>query len=177
MKTKAALVVLVLAATAYQYKRTDYRHWIDADKDCQNTRQEVLISSLVEGSIYELAQNGCSVTKGLWVDPYTGEIHNNPATLDIDHVVPLAHAHQVGAAGWSRQKKKKFANDLENLIAVSAQQNRQKGRKGPDKWLPKDRSYHCRYVKRWLSIKAKYELFLTAGEVEAIIKIEKEGWC
>ena len=177
MKSKAALIILVAACSAYQYKRTDYKHWADYDKDCQNTRHEVLIDNVVQGSLTELSPDGCKIVAGLWVDKYTGEIHNSPTTLDIDHIVPLGHAHAVGAAGWSRDKKKQFANDRENLLAVSAQQNRQKGKKGPDQWMPRDRDYHCQYINKWLFVKRKYGLFLTAKEVEAIVKIEREQWC
>ena len=42
--SQIAAVVAVSSAAIYQYSRTDYKHWIDADKDCQNTRQEVLIA-------------------------------------------------------------------------------------------------------------------------------------
>lgn len=46
--SQIAAVIAVSSTAIYQYSRTDYKHWIDADKDCQNTRQEVLIVESLE---------------------------------------------------------------------------------------------------------------------------------
>ena len=53
------------------YNRNLYAGWMDADGDCQDTRQEVVIAeSLVP---VRLDSRGCNVASGLWLDPYTGE--------------------------------------------------------------------------------------------------------
>jgi hypothetical protein len=70
------------------YNRDLYGGWIDADGDCQNTRQEVLIEeSLIP---VELDSRGCRVQSGEWFDPFTGQTCTNPGDLDIDHFIPLA---------------------------------------------------------------------------------------
>ena len=72
------------------YNRDLYGGWIDADGDCQNTRQEVLIEeSLIP---VELDSRGCRVQSGEWFDPFTGQTCTNPGDLDIDHFIPLAEA-------------------------------------------------------------------------------------
>ena len=44
-------------------------------------------------------------------------------------MVPLKEAHISGASGWTKEKKRQFANDEENLLAVSRSANRSKGAK------------------------------------------------
>ena len=45
-------------------------------------------------------------------------------------MVPLKEAHESGTANWSRERKRAYANDLDDpdtLIAVDRRLNRQKG--------------------------------------------------
>jgi len=138
------------------YDRKDFGSWIDVDGDCQNTRHEVLITqSTVSPS---LSNDGCSVTAGQWDDPYSGKRINDPKKLDIDHVVPLKWAYESGAAQWSADKKRAFANDFRNLIAVSSSLNRQKGADSPFDWMPPNPSYRCDYVIKFYKIARLYDL-------------------
>jgi len=118
-----------------RYNRKDWPHWIDEDNDCQNTRAEVLIESS-QVPVKFKRNRGCSVSHGLWVEPYTGMTFTQASDLDIDHVVPLAHAHRTGGANWSRKQKRQFANDPDNLIAVDDRTNQEKSDKGPVRWKP-----------------------------------------
>jgi hypothetical protein len=111
--------------------------WIDADRDCQTTRHEVLIEESTTAVLFDA--RGCMFMAGTWQDPYSGECLTDPADLDIDHVVPLTHAHISGGWAWERERREAHANDLSNpehLMAVKLQLNRQKGDKSPDQWKP-----------------------------------------
>jgi len=62
---------------------------------------------------------------------YTGQYFTDPRKLDMDHVVPLAEAHQSGGYARSIAKYRQYANDLassEHLIAVASAANRSDGR-------------------------------------------------
>ena len=140
-----------------RYTRSSFRHWVDYDKDCQLTRAEVLIRYNL-GVLEFKTENKCMVISGTWWCPYTGLILYRASDLDIDHIIPLRWAWTHGAAGWSKQKKKQFANDPENLLAVQARANRQKGAKGLNKWLPENIEYRTAYVDKWLYLIDKYKL-------------------
>lgn len=149
--------------TSIPYNRKDWAHWIDDDGDCQDTRQELLIAaSKIPVQFKDLKE--CTVIYGEWFGAYTGNTFTKASDLDIDHIVPLAHAHRHGAENWTKDQRKNFANDLENLIAVSNSANRSKSDKGPYEWLPPFKSYWCEYGKRWESIKDKYRLWYSQQE-------------
>lgn len=105
---------------------------------------------------------------GQWYDPYTDNTYIAPRRLDIDHIVPLSNAHSSGASEWNRIKKRDFANDFDNLIAVYSSANRSKGDKSPDLWKPTNSEYHCEYAQRWIQIKEEWQLSVTAAEKQAL---------
>lgn len=149
------------------YNRSDWPHWSDADGDCQNTRHELLVSqSLTEVTF--AAEDECIVMRGTWYGKYSGNIFNDSKELDLDHIVPLKFAHGHGGDKWSRDKKREFANDIDNLLLVSASLNRQKGAKGPDKWLPPNHPYRCEYISHFNTVMTKYGLTYIPSEQRII---------
>ena len=155
------------------YDRKEFGDWVDADGDCQDTRQEVLIEESLIPVTFKTARQ-CIVISGEWHDPYTGRVFTDPSLLDVDHVVPLKEAFDSGANTWRRQKKILFANDLENedhLIAVYRSSNRSKGARDPARWLPPNQAYHREYVTIWLEIKKAWGLSLDPLEASVIQSI------
>jgi hypothetical protein len=142
------------------YERDAWPHWLDANGDCRDTRAQVLMRASHIRVTFEGAER-CVVASGLWIDPYTGKTFRDASRLDIDHVVPLRHAHAHGAARWNRQQRGRFANDPDNLVPVSAGANRSKGAEGPAEWLPDNKDYWCEYGRRWARIKREYDLAVT----------------
>lgn len=149
------------------YDRDAWPHWRDLDGDCQDARAEALISA---SRVQVTFRNGdrCVVESGLWIDPYSGQVFQDASELDVDHIVPLRHAHGHGGDRWPAARRARFANDPQNLLPVSASANRSKGAEGPDTWLPPQRSYWCDYGRRWAAIKAKYGLMVTPRERQAL---------
>ena len=139
------------------YDRKKWHHWVDEDRDCQNTRAEILISE----SILPIKFRGnkqCTVLSGKWYGPYSGRYWLLASDLDIDHIVPLFWAYHHGGNQWNSEKKSNFANDFENLIAVEDRLNQFKGAKGPDHWLPPNKNFQCEYIKKFDQIVKKYQL-------------------
>lgn len=154
-------------AYSTMYNRRDWPHWTDEDRDCQNTRAEVLIQ-YSKMPVKFKRNKSCNVSHGRWYDFYTGKVFTKASDVDIDHIVPLAHAHRHGAANWSRSKKRSFANDPENLIPVDDNTNQAKGDKGPDQWRPEQKSYWCEYAETWEYVKGKYSLTIGHKERQSL---------
>ena len=152
------------------YNRNEWRHWVDADRDCQDARQEVLIAESLDSVVFE-ARDECRVESGEWYGVYTGESFTDPGDLDVDHMVPLQNAHRSGGWAWSRERKADYANDLSyanHLIAVQASANRRKGSRGPEEWKPPRGEYWCQYATDWVNIKNGWGLTANPSEATAL---------
>ena len=152
------------------YQRDEYiSSWIDEDGDCQNLRHEMLIRhSQREVTFTNSSQ--CTVTGGLWLDPYLGKVITIASDLDVDHVIPLAYAHANGGAAWPRSRKQSFAMDEINLLLVDDGENQLKGAKGPSGYLPR-KEYQCDYVKKWQLVATKYELEVPHTDSRVLLNI------
>jgi hypothetical protein len=150
------------------YDRDLFKHWIDADGDSCNAREEVLIIESLEPVTLGA---GCKVLTGRWLSNFDDVVITDSSKLDMDHMVPLKEAWDSGANTWSASRRQAFANDIdlpEALIAVSASSNRSKSARDPAEWLPTNTSYRCQYVEDWMAVKVKWELSVDAKEFEAL---------
>ncbi len=152
------------------YDRDDWKHWVDEDRDCQNTRHEVLIDESLAKVAFKTDRK-CQVAMGEWFDPYTGETVTDATRLDIDHMIPLKNAHNSGGWAWDKSRKAAFANEMsyaDHLVAVTASANRKKGAKGPEAWKPTNKGYWCDYAVDWVRIKTDWDLSATKAEWGAL---------
>jgi uncharacterized protein (DUF2237 family) len=82
-------------------------------------------------------------------------------------VVALGAAWRSGASKWGAERRMEFANDTSNMLAVDKQANNDKSSKTPDQWRPPG-DYWCQYAERWVGIKSRYDLTVTAAEKTAL---------
>lgn len=151
--------------------------WADTDGNGCNQRDDVLLRDAVAGSVTVAVQGGCDhdVVAGEWRDPYTGrdlvfddlKDLRQAQAIQIDHVVPLAEAWRSGAAGWSADQRRAYANDLPGLLAVDGPTNASKSDGDPAAWRPRA-AYQCAYARRWIAVKAEWDLAVDASEVAAL---------
>ena len=162
-KTRDAIRHLTLAAplSMHGYSRDQFPHWISQGGGC-DTRDRVLVR---DGQDVNVSAD-CGITSGTWRSFYDGLTFTDSSRVDIDHVVPLANAWRSGAKRWSRERRRQFANDLDNsqLIAVSASSNRSKSDQGPDSWKPPRRAAWCLYSRWWVQVKRAWRLTVIRAE-------------
>lgn len=151
------------------YDREKFRHWVDADGDGCDTREEVLRE---ESRVTASTGDGCAVTGGKWYSYYDGVTWTNSSDVDIDHVVALKEAWVSGARNWTGGQRRRFANDLRfavSLQAVTDNVNASKGDRDPAEWLPG--RARCKYATRWVKVKYRWRLRVSGAEHRALSDI------
>jgi len=124
------------------------------------TRSRVLRSQLQDVEFKPGTRN-CKVVAGWTIDPYTGD-RITLKEIAIDHIVPLSLSWNAGAWQWPQSRRVAFANDPENLLAVSASSNSSKQDSSLSEWLPE--TGQCTYIARFLRVTAKYHLPISAAD-------------
>ncbi|OXM45994.1 HNH endonuclease family protein [Amycolatopsis alba] len=147
------------------YDRDKFPHWKTVSGSC-NVREEVLKRA---GENVEVDAE-CAPVSGFWRSPYDGETWRKASDVDVDHVVPLAHAWVSGAKSWDQARREQFANDLTRpqLLVVTDNINQEKSDKAPDEWKPPLVSFWCTYATDWIVVKAGYGLSITVPERTAL---------
>ncbi len=97
-------------------------------------------------------------------DPYSGN-RLDLSSAEVDHILPLSAAWDLGAHRWSAGERISFANDPLNLVLVSKAENQEKSDQLPSEWLPSDRSARCWYVERLFAVANAYELPLPENDI------------
>jgi len=100
-----------------------------------------------------------------------GDGWNDPADVEILHVVGLEEAWDSGAWAWDDARRASFGNDVDDartFRAVSGAQTRSTSDEDPSSWLPADESRVCAYLADWIAIKARWELSMDRSELAQI---------
>ncbi|BEP15799.1 DUF1524 domain-containing protein [Acidothermaceae bacterium B102] len=171
----AATLLLAHVAVGGRGPKTGYLRtvvfgnaWVDVNANGCGTRDDILTRDLTS----VIKRNSCVVVSGQVHDPYTGKTISfrkaDASAVQIDHVVPLGLAWQLGAAQWPQGKRVTFANDPANLLAVDGSANESKSDSGPDSWLPPNKAYRCTYVIHFARVANLYALRITDSMHQAI---------
>lgn len=176
---KAQLSGLAVKGKSGDRYDPDAFHWkADVDKNGCDTRNDSLRRDLTDIT-FKQGTNGCKVATGTLLNPYSGDTIQaaTPDTLakeiQIEHMVARKDACNTGACtpSWDDEKRTAFANDPLNLTAVSSKDNQAKSDSNAAEWLPPDKSYRCTYISRQIAVKAKYGLWVTQPEHDAMSRV------
>jgi hypothetical protein len=176
----SALALLGTLAVKGRAPKTGYAReqfgpaWTDTDRNGCDTRNDVLTRDL-SGRTYRAGTHDCVVLSGTLHDPYTARVITfakaQATAVQIDHVVALSDSWQTGSFAWPAGKRLALANDPLNLLAVDGPTNEAKSDSDAASWLPPSKAYRCSYVARQVSVKAKYRLWVTAAERDAVARV------
>lgn len=149
-----------------------FGNWRDDDRDCLDTRAEVLVrDSLIPPIIKK-----CLVVSGRWYSVFDSRVHSSAADVQIDHLVALREAWDSGASLWSKERRLNYANDLGysgslSAMTTSLNNNSKKGKsdKDPAEWLPP--KSQCIYAQRWVAVKYRWSLSIDRAEKQALSRL------
>lgn len=149
-----------------------------------DTRNDILAAQLTDITFKPKTHN-CVVTAGTLHDPYTGRVIEfrkaNASAVQIDHVYALSLAWSNGADKWTDQKRRDFANDPINLIAVDGPTNGAKSDKSPALWrqstkgrLPETKAGRRDYAHRYTAVSERYGLSIAPADLDALRDMSRD---
>lgn len=178
-------VLAGIAIVGERTRRHDYRRSVfgeawDDNNDAPgghngcDTRNDILNRDLAD--ITHVSTKRCpdAVATGTLHDPYTNATvaftrgAKVGEAVQIDHIVPLAYAWDMGAAGWPSATRLRFANDPANLLAVAGRANQDKGDAQPALWMPPNTAFGCQYAMAYLAVLRGYALRLDQPSADVL---------
>src|SRR5580692_5477025 len=148
----------------YDYRRAAFGEGWGEDASGCDPRDDILNRDLVDKTYVWIKRCPDAVETGTLHDPYTNvtiNFHRGAKVgeaVQIDHIVPLALAWDMGAYDWPVAQRIRFANDPANLLAVQGQANQDKGDSQPALWMPPNAAFHCQYAMQFIAVSRGYGL-------------------
>lgn len=183
----AGVVEIPVRVPGHDYRRDAFGESWDDDNDAPggrngcDTRNDILDRDLVEKSYVSIKRCPTAVATGTLVDPYTNAViafvrgNQIGASVQIDHIVPLSLAWDLGARSWTDELRLRFANDPANLLAVDGPTNQNKGDSEPAVWMPPNRAFWCQYAVQFAAVLRGYGLPVDAPSARVLR--EAAGTC
>ncbi|MGV0851117.1 HNH endonuclease family protein [Mycolicibacterium phlei] len=176
----AGIPVVPVRIRGYDYHRAAFGDaWTDDNsapggRNGCDTRNDVLNRDLVDKTFVSIKRCPNAVATGTLIDPYTNAVvpftrgNRTGAAVQIDHIVPLALAWDLGARHWPQDKRVRFANDPANLLAVAGDANQDKGDQEPAAWMPPNTAFHCQYAMQFIEVLRGYQLPVDAPSAQVL---------
>ena len=170
----AGIAEVPVRIRGYDYRRAAFgESWTDDNpapgghNGC-DTRNDILDRDLVDKTYVSIKRCPNAVATGTLHDPYTNATvalvrgAQVGAAVQIDHIVPLALAWDLGARNWTDDMRVRFANDPANLLAVDGPANQDKGDQEPATWMPPNHAFWCQYSVQFANVLRGYGLPIDA---------------
>jgi hypothetical protein len=166
----AGILLIPARIKNHDYRRAAFGDAWDDDNDAPgghngcDTRNDILNRDLVDKVFVAIKRCPDAVASGTLHDPYTNAtiafVRGNQvgASVQIDHIVPLALAWDLGAWNWTDEMRLRFANDPANLLAVQGQANQDKSDGEPAVWMPPNHAFWCQYSVQFIAVLRGYAL-------------------
>ncbi|MCV7222025.1 HNH endonuclease family protein [Mycolicibacterium elephantis] len=170
----AGVPVVPQRVRGHDYRRAAFgESWTDdttapGGRNGCDTRNDILDRDLADKTYVSIERCPTAVATGTLFDPYTNAViaftrgAGVGASVQIDHLVPLALAWDLGARDWPEEMRVRFANDPANLLAVAGEPNQDKGDQEPADWMPPNRAFHCQYAMQFIEVLRGYRLPIDA---------------
>ncbi|WP_439029379.1 HNH endonuclease family protein [Gordonia terrae] len=178
MASQALASLASVPISASRTDREDYDRsafgsaWSDAvtvagGRNGCDTRNDVLARDLRDVRTGPVSSCPRAVLAGELQSPYTGDFvafrrDRSATAVQIDHIVPLSYAWDMGAWSWPPARRLDFANDSANLVAVDGHSNQDKSDSEPARWMPPAREFWCQYATQFVTVTATYGLPIDA---------------
>lgn len=186
-----AIEVLERITVAQEEDREDFDRdlyapsgWDDADGSGCHTREDILSRDLDADTI-QAGPDDCTIEYGEMIDPYSGEWIEHvqgESQVDVEHVYAVGEFARSGGSELDEATKQAFYQDKENLVAVSAGENRSKGDRpiaddSGEGYVPPNQGAVCDFVGTRTYIADKWGMTITQAERDEAQRILNQDEC